>query len=83
MTITKVKTVDSIEVLPLGQIQIRYATTIIEDGEVISRQLSRDVVYPDHADIADQYPKVQAIASAVWTEEVKAAWETFKNNVGD
>ena len=77
MALTKTATNDKIEVLQLAAgypvIQVRTATIIAEDGVEISRSFSRHVVAPD-ADITGESAEVQAIASAVHTDEVKAAY---------
>jgi hypothetical protein len=31
-------------------------------------------------DISEEHAEVQAIANAAWTDDVKAAWKTFKDN---
>ena len=54
-------------------IQVRTATVIERDGAEISRSFSRHVVAPD-ADITGESAEVQAIAAAVHTDEVKAAY---------
>mgnify|MGYP006000000059 FL=1 len=54
-------------------IQVRTATVIERDGVEISRSFSRHVVAPD-ADITGESAEVQAIAAAVHTDEVKAAY---------
>ena len=71
--------IDKIEVLETGQIQVRQATRIIEDGKVISQAFHRHICDPDKTDMSDQDPKVQAIAATVWTSEVIAAWEEAKS----
>lgn len=80
MEITKEIVIDKIEILEMGQIQVRQATRIIEDGKVISENFHRHVCEPDHADIEDQDPKVQRIAAVVWTDEVKKSWKDFKKS---
>ena len=55
-------------------IQVRTATIIERDGVEISRSFSRHVVAPD-ADVSGESPEVQAIAAAVHTDEVKAAYQ--------
>ena len=55
-------------------IQVRTATIIEHDGVEISRSFSRHVVAPD-ADVSGESPEVQAIAAAVHTDEVKAAYQ--------
>jgi len=68
--------IDKIEVNGWN-IQVRQATVIEQDGDFVSRTFHRWVLTPD-MDISDQEQKVQDIANAAWTDEVKAAYETFK-----
>ena len=71
--ITKQTIIDKIEVLAqTGHIQIREATQIIEDGEVISQSYHRRVVEPD-ADITAEPDMLKAIHGASVSEEHKAA----------
>ena len=79
MALTKQIVVDKIEVLEKGQIQVRQATRIIEEGEVLSSSFHRHVLEPG-ANLDDQDAKVSAIAAAVWTDEVLADWATFKES---
>jgi hypothetical protein len=75
--LTEKKEIDRIEVITGGVIQVRQATIIERDGEFVSRTFHRWVLTPD-SDISDQEQKVQDIANAVWTPEVRQAYETFK-----
>jgi len=77
MALTEKIEIDRIEVVDMGVIQVRQATIIERDGEFVSRTFHRWVLTPD-MDISDQEQKVQDIANAAWTPEVKAAYETFK-----
>ncbi len=74
MTLTKEVVVDRIEVLEMGQVQVRTATRVLEDGAVLSSSFHRHVLAPGQ-DLTDQDPKVVAIASAVHTPEVVSAYE--------
>ena len=74
MALTKETVVDKIEVLEMGQVQVRTATRVLEDGAVLSSSFHRHVLAPGQ-DLIDQDPKVVAIASAVHTPEVVAAYE--------
>jgi len=74
MALNKTEVVDKIEVLENGTIQVRCATRIDEDGTVLSSSFHRHVLAPGQ-DLTDQDPKVVAIASAVHTPEVVAAYE--------
>ena len=65
---------DKIEIVgDYKHIQVRTATVIERDGVEISRSFSRHVVAPD-ADTSGESAEVQAIAAAVHTDEVKAAY---------
>jgi len=69
MALTEKTIVDKIEVLESNSIQVRTASIIEKDGLEISRTFHRHVVHPGD-DVSGEDPKVQAIASAVWTEEI-------------
>ena len=74
MALEKVISVDLIEVIENGSLQVRTKTAIVEDGVEISSKFHRHVVVPG-ADVSAEDAKVQAIASAVHTPEVVAAYE--------
>jgi hypothetical protein len=69
----KVVSVDLIEVVENGCIQVRTKTTIIENGKQISGSFHRHVVVPG-ADVSGEDTKVQAIAASIHTPEVIAAY---------
>ncbi len=77
MALTENTSIDRIEVANQWNIQVRQATVIERDGEFVSRTFHRWVLTPD-MDISDQEQKVKDIANAVWTPEVRQAYETFK-----
>ena len=77
MALTEKTEIGSIEVLPMGQIQVRTDTIIDKDGVELSRAYHRHVVEPD-ADITNEDQRVKDIATTVHTAEVKTAWEAFK-----
>ena len=78
MAITKETQIAKIEVVgEYKAVQIATETVIKEDNVEISRSRSRKVVHPDQ-DITGEDAEVQAVCNAVWTDEVKASWETFK-----
>tara|TARA_R100001443_G_scaffold45952_1_gene58944 strand:- start:168 stop:428 length:261 start_codon:yes stop_codon:yes gene_type:complete len=80
MAITKTKEVDKVEVVgEYKAVQVRTATVIKEDDVEISRTFSRHVIHP-HMDISGEDAEVQAVANAVWTDSVKAAWKTYQDN---
>jgi hypothetical protein len=70
----KITVIDKIEVLEDGQIQVRQATRIMEDGQEIGKTYHRWVLAPD-ADVTKQDDRVKAIANTVWTKEVKDAYK--------
>tara|TARA_R100000773_G_C4203025_1_gene104838 strand:- start:111 stop:362 length:252 start_codon:yes stop_codon:yes gene_type:complete len=82
MAITKETIVDKIEVVgEFKHIQVRRATVIKEDGNEISRSAHRIAYAPDQ-DVSAEDEEVKAVANAVWTDSVKAAWKTHKENSG-
>ena len=77
MALTENISVDQIEVVGDWNIQVRQATIIVRDGQFVSNSFHRWVLTPD-IDISGQEQKVQDIANAAWTPEVRQAYETFK-----
>ena len=74
MALTERTVEDKIEIVgDFKHIQVRTAVVIERDGVEISRSFSRHVVAPD-ADVSGESAEVQAIAAAVHTDEVKAAY---------
>ena len=74
MTLTKQTITDKIEVVgQSNHVQVREAIQVLEDGKVISQSYHRYVVSPLD-DTTDKDPKVQAVAAAVHTQEVKDAY---------
>jgi len=54
-------------------IQERTKTSIMEDDKEISFSYHRRVLAPD-ADVSGESDEIKGMASALWTDEVKAAW---------
>ena len=77
MALTERTEIDQIEIVRDWNIQVRQETTIEKDGVQVARTFHRWVLTPD-SDISTQESKVQAIANAAWTTEVKAAYKAFK-----
>ena len=83
MALTKETIVDKIEVLEMGQVQVRTATRVLEDGVALSSSFHRHVVVPSvktdgswgDTDISGEDVRVQAIANATWTAEVKTSYQ--------
>ena len=75
--LTEAQEVDKIEVVgPYNIIQVRTATAISRDGVEVSRSFHRATISPGQ-DTSGQDPKVVAIANAVHTPEVIAAYEAY------
>jgi hypothetical protein len=68
MALIKEVVIDKIEVLESGSIQVRQATRVLEDGEVLSTSYHRHVLQPGD-DLTAEDPKVAAIAHSIWTFE--------------
>ena len=83
MALTKETVVDKIEVLEMGEVQVRTATRVLEDGVELSSSFHRHYVEPStktgdtwgDTDISGEDARVQAIANATWTAEVKTAYQ--------
>ena len=96
MALEKVITQDKIEVVGIRKdLQVRTRTSIMEDGVELSSGFHRHVVscvssikndddtwtHTD-TDISAESAEVQAIATAVWTDAVKAAARTANETAG-
>ena len=87
MALTKEIVVDKIEVLEMGNVQVRTATKVLENGVVLSKSFHRHVLEPStkdsgswqDTDISGQDARVQAIANATWTDAVKTAFQEMKD----
>jgi hypothetical protein len=82
MALTEKTIIDKIEVLESNSIQVRTANVIEKDGVEISRTFHRHVVNPSN-DISGEDAKVQAVANAIWTEEIIAAYLQSQNQTQD
>ena len=87
MAITNETVADKIETLEDGQVQVRAATVIKEDGTELSRTFHRHVLSPStktgatwgDTDISSEDARVQAICNAVWTSAVKTAYQEVQD----
>ena len=90
MAITKETEIPKIEVVGGWNIQVAVDTVIKEDNVEISRSRHRHVLQPfasskdsddkwthTATDISGEDSAVQAIATAAWTDTVKANYKTF------
>jgi hypothetical protein len=87
MALTKEIVVDRIEVLEMGEVQVRTVTRVLEDGVQLSQSYHRHVLVPstkasgswEDTDISGEDASVQAQANAKWTAEVKTAYQNMKD----
>jgi hypothetical protein len=77
MALEKTVAADKIEIVGTYKaVQVRTATVITEDGVELSRSYHRHVIQPGD-DYSNEEAEVQAVCSAVHTDEVKAAYAAF------
>mgnify|MGYP003110270353 CR=1 FL=1 len=79
MAITKETMVERIEVVGGWNVQVATDTIIKEDGAEISRSRHRHILNPD-SNISKEASEVQAVANAVWTDDIKAKYKTWKES---
>ena len=96
MALNKTVTDDKLEVVgDYKDLQIRTATVIDEDGTELSRSFHRRVLHcvssvknaddswtHTDTDVSGESTEIQGIATAVWTDAVKAAKKTQNENAG-
>jgi hypothetical protein len=78
MALKKFISVDLIEFVENGTLQVRTKTAIKEDGVEISSKFHRHVVVPG-ADVSGEDAKVQAIAASIHTADVVAAYKAAQD----
>ena len=85
MALTEETLQDKIEIVgDYKAVQVRTATVIKKDGTEISRSFHRHVLQPStktdgswaDTNISGESTEVQAICNAVWTDDVKTAYQT-------
>ena len=84
MAFSKVVVEDKIEVLELGHLQVRTKTTVLEDDVELSSAYTRHVVIPCtyngsawvDTDTSGMSARVQALATATWTDATVAAYKS-------
>ena len=74
MALTERSTIDKIEVLENGIIQVRRADIVERDGIEIAKSYHRWSLTPGQ-DLTGQEQRVIVVANAVWTLEVIAAYQ--------
>ena len=74
MALSKEVKCDKYEIVgDFKHIQCRTATIVKEDAVELSRSFHRRVLTPD-MDVSGESDEIKGMASALWTDEVKAAW---------
>ena len=87
MALTKEIVVDKIEVIEMGEVQVRTITRVKEDGVELSSSFHRHQLEPSckdsgswaDTDISGEDARVQAIANATWTSSVKTAYQEMED----
>jgi hypothetical protein len=74
MSIEKTNTIDQIDVVANGSVQVRTKTVITENGQIISQSLHRHVVCPGD-EYSNEDARVQAICAVAHTPEVIEAYK--------
>jgi hypothetical protein len=74
MSLTKEKSYDYEIRTQYKHIQEREKTSIMEDGEEVSSSYHRRVLTPD-MDVSNESDEIKGMANALWTDEVKKAWD--------
>ena len=95
MAITKELIAEKIEIVGGWNIQVATDTVIKEDKKEISRSRHRHVLVPctsskdsdgkwthTDTDISAEFTEVQAVANAIWTDDIKAEYKTWKEAQG-
>jgi hypothetical protein len=75
MSLEKQIVIDKIEIVENGTVQVRQATRIVEDGNVISQTFHRWTIMPGQ-DYSNESDQVKAICESTHTPEVI---ENFKS----
>mgnify|MGYP003112511298 FL=1 len=73
---------------PYKHVQVRTSTIVKDDGTEISRTYHRHILQCrtktgnnwGDTDISGEDATVQAVCNAVWTNDVKSAYETFMDS---
>lgn len=77
MSIEKQTVVDVVEILENGIVQVRTATRIVEDGNLISQSFHRHLIEPGQ-DYSNEDQRVKTVCAAVHTPEAVEAYKASK-----
>jgi hypothetical protein len=73
MAITKQTVSLADNITERGQIHVKTITRVLEDGKLLSESVHRKVLNPGDS-LTGEAAQVAAVAAALWTPEVIAAW---------
>ena len=73
MALTKVVTYDYEIRTEYKHIQERQKTAIVEDGTELSSAYHSRVLVPSD-DVSSESDEIKGMSSALWTDDIKAAW---------
>lgn len=79
MALTKQTLIDRIEILEDGQLQVRQATRIFEDGKMISQTFHRHVVSPGD-DVTKEDERVKKLANLLHDKTTVDAYKRKVKN---
>ena len=85
MALIEKTVVNKIEIVgDFKHVQVREDRQILDDGteEIKAQGNSHRYVLASDDNLSGQPADVVAVANAVWTDEIKAAWTTHKENNG-
>jgi hypothetical protein len=74
MAFSEQKIIDKIEVAENGAILVREASRVFNDDQMIAQTFHRSSFAPG-SDVSGMPDNVQAVAKAIWTEDVVAAYK--------
>lgn len=82
-SLTETTKIDLIQILEDGQIQVRQVTTVYRDDHAVANEYHRLVLEPGDSKAVEILGDRYAVAQAVWTPEVIAAWEAQAQNLSE
>ncbi len=87
MALSKASSIDKITIRsPYNCIELRTATIVMEDDEVIAMNYKSEKIWPGSIDENDNHvdldisgysAEIQGVCNAVWTEDVKTKYKEY------
>ena len=78
MALTKQPVIDKIEILEYGQVQLRQAVRVFDNGVLVGERFHRLPVLEPGQDVSTMGTRIQRICTAVWTPDVVTAYQQQK-----